>query len=661
MEQEAKTLFVPGRICLFGEHSDWSGGFRRFNSDITPGATIVSGTNQGLYARVKTHPNCLVLSSTTDTGEKFGPLSIPMRKQDLLEEARKGTFFSYVCGVAYKILTDYTVGGLCIENFKTTLPTCKGLSSSAAVCVLVARAFNTLYDLKMTVRGEMEYAYQGEILTPSQCGRMDQGCAYGDRPILMKYDGEFLDVDELTMSSTPLHYVLVDLQGSKSTTEILKGLQEGFPVARTDIHKGVHDLLGPINKDITERACKLLAVGDAEGLGKLMFEAQAAFDKYAQPACPSQLTMPLLHKVMTHPKLLPLVYGIKGVGSQGDGTGQLLCKNAKAQEEVQKILQDELNMPSLLLTLSSGPEIKSAVIPAAGFGQNHFPATLPVRAELFPIVTKSGVAKPIIFYNVESLVQAGIERIFIVVQEEDLHSFERLFKKPVSRANYAKLSQANQEYSKQILKMGEKVEFIVQEQQEGFGHAVYCAKDKIGNEPFLLMLGDHLYHTSAPDGASCVKQMLDAYKRHQRSIVGLKRTNIQEVSSFGAMSGVFLRDNPNDDGTGTDAGHKQLLDVSVIAEKPTISFAKEHLAVPGLDDSEVLTVFGQYIISPKVFTFLEENISSNVRDNGDFAFTPALQRLQKEDGLLGLLVEGQRLDIGSPESYMRTIQTMVQD
>ena len=86
------------------------------------------------------------------------------------------------------------MAGIEIDNFMTDLPLEKGLSSSAAVCVLVARAFNVLYDLKvwhwwrltarngqLTIRGEMEYAYQGEILTPSKCGRMDQGCAYGPR------------------------------------------------------------------------------------------------------------------------------------------------------------------------------------------------------------------------------------------------------------------------------------------------------------------------------------------------------------------------------------------------------------------------------------------------------------------------------------------------
>jgi len=98
-----------------------------------------------------------------------------MAREALLAEAERGGFFSYAAGVAYQILTHYRVRGLEVDNYLTDLPVKKGLSSSAAFCVLVARAFNRIYDLKMTVRGEMEFAYTGEITTPSRCGRMDSG------------------------------------------------------------------------------------------------------------------------------------------------------------------------------------------------------------------------------------------------------------------------------------------------------------------------------------------------------------------------------------------------------------------------------------------------------------------------------------------------------
>src|SRR5664279_2352818 len=133
-------------------------------------------------------------------------------------------------------MTHYRVRGLEIDNELTDLPIKKGLSSSAAVCVLVARAFNRIYDLKMTVRGEMEFAYLGEITTPSRCGRMDQGCAYGSRPTLMTFDGDRIDVDELTVPK-PLYFVITDLNAGKDTREILHGLNHCYPFADNDVQR----------------------------------------------------------------------------------------------------------------------------------------------------------------------------------------------------------------------------------------------------------------------------------------------------------------------------------------------------------------------------------------------------------------------------------------
>jgi galactokinase len=190
-------IFVPGRICLFGEHSDWAGGYRRINNEIEKGYALIVGTNQGIHAEVSAHPDSLVLTSTTEAGVREGPYIIPMEPEALLAEAQRGGFWSYVAGVAYQVLTHYHVRGLVIDNYRTDLPLKKGLSSSAAICVLTARAFNRVYDLKMTIRGEMEMAYQGEIVTPSRCGRLDQGCAFGDRPVMMTFDGDRLDTQEL--------------------------------------------------------------------------------------------------------------------------------------------------------------------------------------------------------------------------------------------------------------------------------------------------------------------------------------------------------------------------------------------------------------------------------------------------------------------------------
>ena len=99
-------LFVPGRICLFGEHTDWAGGYRRLNADVEKGYTLITGTDQGIYAEVESHPTSLILSSTTEEGEHLGPYEIPMEPGALLEEAQRGGFWSYIAGVAYQVLID---------------------------------------------------------------------------------------------------------------------------------------------------------------------------------------------------------------------------------------------------------------------------------------------------------------------------------------------------------------------------------------------------------------------------------------------------------------------------------------------------------------------------------------------------------------------------
>ncbi|MBN2472445.1 MAG: GHMP kinase, partial [Anaerolineae bacterium] len=319
-------IFVPGRICLFGEHSDWAGGYRRINAAIEKGYALISGTNQGIYAEVEPHPTALVITSTTPEGDVVGPVELSMEPRALLEVAQEGGFFSYAAGVAYQIQTNYHVRGLVINNYHTDMPMKKGLSSSAAISVLTARAFNRVYDLKMTVRGEMEMAYQGEITTPSRCGRLDQGCAFGVRPVLMEFDGERLDTRELQVKGD-LYFVIVDLKAKKDTMQILRSLNNCYPFAQTDMEKDVQKLLGPINKRVVQEAMEALVESDAQRLGALMVEAQANFDRYAAPACPEQLTAPVLHSVLNYEPLQPYIWGGKGVGSQGDGTAQLLARS----------------------------------------------------------------------------------------------------------------------------------------------------------------------------------------------------------------------------------------------------------------------------------------------------------------------------------------------
>lgn len=173
---------------------------------------------------------------------------------------------------------------------------------------------------------------------------MDQGCAFGNRPVLMTFDGDRLDTQGLQVSQD-LYYVIVDLAAIKDTTEILKRLNRCYPFAENDIERGVQELLGPVNKRIVYQAVDSLHDSDDEQLGTLMVEAQEFFDRYATPACPEELTVPVLHRVLNYEPLKPHIWGGKGVGSQGDGTAQFIARSETDQQAVIEIIERDLGMP----------------------------------------------------------------------------------------------------------------------------------------------------------------------------------------------------------------------------------------------------------------------------------------------------------------------------
>lgn len=343
-------LFVPGRVCLFGEHSDWAGAYRTERPELEKGRAIIAGTDQGIHAEVEPHPSSLVLTSTDPDGASRGPHEVLVDPETLLREAREGGFWSYVAGTAYQVQLRRRTCGLVIRNDHTDLPVKKGLSSSAAICVLTARAFDRVYELDLSVRDEMEIAYYGEMLTPSRCGRMDQGCAYGNRVVSMEFDGDRLDAEEIPVGSD-LHLVLVDLCSGKDTIRILEQLHRTFRSDDTNAGRELRDLLGPINRRIVRGAAGALAAGDGERLGALMTEAQRLFDHHAAPSCPDELTAPALHRVLGHRPLQIHIWGGKGVGSQGDGSAQLLARGPEDQEAIIEIVRRDFGMPALKQTI----------------------------------------------------------------------------------------------------------------------------------------------------------------------------------------------------------------------------------------------------------------------------------------------------------------------
>ncbi len=631
-------LFVPGRICLFGEHSDWAAGHRRQNSAIEKGYTIITGTNQGLYARVTPNRNELSLRSVLPDGSEQ-TRSVSMDPEALLAEAQAGGFFSYAAGVAYQVRTNWQVGGLAIDNYRTDLPIKKGLSSSAAVCVLVARAFNRLYDLHLTVRGEMDLAYRGEITTPSRCGRMDQGCAFGARPVMMTFDQDIVEAQELSAGAV-LHFLIVDLKGSKDTIKILSDLNSSYPFARTPRDREVQEYLGPTNRRIVAAAGEAIERGDAAALGKLMREAQALFDSKLGPSSPEELAAPRLHRLLAHAPLGELIHGGKGVGSQGDGTAQLLCRGEEERACAAAIVRDELGMETMPLDIRPAQTVTHAVIPAAGFGVELFPAAKVVQKELFPIIDCDGVAKPVLLCNVEEANACGLEHVTVVVRPEDQAHLERFFQEPVPPEQTHRLGPHQKPYEKRVLALGRSVRLVPQERPIGLGHAVYCARERVGAHPFVLFLGDYVYRSL--EDRSCVEQLLAVYARAQRSVVGIKVISEEALAFSGVVAGTWVED-------------RTMLEITEVVEKPGVRHARERLRVPGLPDGKYLGLFGLYVLGPEIFEHLETVIKQGLDCAGRYELTVALDIMRGREGCLGYAVSGESYDIGFPDSYLAAL------
>ena len=637
----ALELFVPGRLCLFGEHTDWAGKYRTMNADIVPGASIVTGIEQGIYAEVEKSPIFEMHSEAPEIEEVWQDFSCRMNEQELKNVAKSGSFFSYCAGVASYMLEWYHVGGVKITLKRMTLPMKSGLSSSAAICVLVARAFNQIYKLNLNTMGEMNIAYVGELRTASRCGRLDQACAFGVKPNLMTFDGDEVEVKTLNVKKH-LYWVFADLCAEKDTIKILRDLNKGYPFASNEMEEREQKALGEDNQKIISLAIEYMAKGDAEALGKLMTGAQTLFDTAVAPMCPDELASPKLHEVLNDPIIQPLVYGGKGVGSQGDGSIQFLAKDI----ECQKKLIDYLNnrgMKAYPLTLKPVHTVRKAIIPVAGFGTRLYPATRAMKKDFFPIPDVDGIVKPVILILLEELVKSGIEEICLVLgSEEERTLYRDFFENPLPQEHFCKLNPEMQEYENQILAIGKKLRYVYQKEKRGFGHAVYQAADFASNEPVLLMLGDTLYRTES--NKPCALQMIEKYEQYNKLMVSIHPVSLAEVSHYGILSGTWEDKN------------ETVLNISKMTEKPKASYAEEFLGVKCKDgERKYMSVFGQYILTPEVFEQLRTDIENASDLNSEIELTTALDKVREQYGMIGVQLQGKMFDMGNFNAFQNCV------
>jgi len=334
-------LSVPGRLCLFGEHSDWAAEY-----GIHRGFCVVTGTDQNITAIAQSSDEFVVETKLpNDLGRPSGRtrrMSCLWEAETLLTAAKDETeFFRYCAGVAYQILTRLNLPrGIDIRITTMDLPLKKGVSSSAAVCILVAKAFDAVYELRMFPHELMEIAYLGEKLTGSQCGRMDQACIYGKTPVLLVFEKPKQVHIEPIFTGATINMFFVDLAGKKDTVRILADLQNRYLES-----KELQQALGEENERVVRLAYQAMLSGDAAELGALMREAERDFDKLVAPHSPDDLESPLLHKVLNFEGITEHIYGGKGVGSQGDGTAQFVARSINNQKAA--MAKIESNFPQM--------------------------------------------------------------------------------------------------------------------------------------------------------------------------------------------------------------------------------------------------------------------------------------------------------------------------
>ena len=292
--------------------------------------------------------------------------------------------------------------------------------------------------------------------------------------------------------------------------------------------------------------------------------------------------------------------------------------------------------------------IRKAVIPIAGLGTRHFPASHAVKKEMFPVVGQDGIARALFHYHLLELDAAGIEEICIIVQPGEDATVKHYLSGP--DAGYLKRLEkypALLREAEQMRKFAERVTFAVQHQQEGYGHAVYQTKNFASGEMVLLGLGDHLFRGSP---VSPYRELADMAKvSGGKSVSAVNRISAGELKGYGTIAGKRRAEN------------QRLIDISLIIEKPAVAVAQEKLHVDDLPPETWLGWFGMHLLAPSIYDILGEMIRDNTRDNGEFQHTRAQEIQRQRHGYLALEMTGaQRFDFGVPDDFVASVQAFRQ-
>ncbi|MCM2536003.1 UTP--glucose-1-phosphate uridylyltransferase GalU [Neobacillus pocheonensis] len=261
-------------------------------------------------------------------------------------------------------------------------------------------------------------------------------------------------------------------------------------------------------------------------------------------------------------------------------------------------------------------KVRKAIIPAAGLGTRFLPATKAQPKEMLPIVDK-----PTLQYIIEEAIESGIDEILIITGRNK-KSIEDHFDKSVELELELE-AKGKYQLLEEVRKISDMVNihYIRQKEPKGLGHAIYCAKSFIGNEPFAVLLGDDIVHAEKP----CLKQMIEAHEDYKTTILGVQEVALKDVDKYGIIEGNNVED--------------RIYKVSGLVEKPAIEDAPSNIAV-----------LGRYIISPAIFDILE---NTKPGKGGEIQLTDALKELAEQEDIYAYNFEGRRYDVGDKQGFLQ--------
>lgn len=262
-------------------------------------------------------------------------------------------------------------------------------------------------------------------------------------------------------------------------------------------------------------------------------------------------------------------------------------------------------------------KIRKAIIPAAGLGTRFLPATKAMPKEMLPIVDK-----PTIQYIVEEAVASGIEDIIIVTGKGKRAIEDHFDRAPSLEQNLIEKEKFELlEIVRKTNGLGN-IHYIRQQEPKGLGHAVLCAKSFIGDEPFAVLLGDDIVQSRIP----CLAQLMNQFDETEASIIGVQQVLDSETHRYGIIAPI------NRNGRTFEVGR--------LVEKPRSGTAPSNLAI-----------MGRYILTPEIFTFLEEQ---EIGAGGEIQLTDAIEKLNRIQQVFAYNFEGRRYDVGEKLGFVKT-------